>query len=105
MLKYILQTRKTRQELANILNTSDRDVRRQIQELRESGYIVHADTDGKGYCIAHTDFERNQTRRLFDSRLESEISTRYAMFGYEDTREFLVKQLAVVDERVKYENS
>lgn len=76
--KYLLRGRKnarTRQTLSILTGLSDRQVRQEIEDLREKGKFVITDEDGTGYYISE-DIEDVRRQYRKDMARISAISKR-----------------------------
>ena len=102
VLKHLnIKNRVTRRELQILTGYTDRAVRLCIEDLRLNGIIIHADETGKGYKLASTEFEKNQTKRLFESRIESEFEIVAKMFGTDEVFAIIGRQLRINERRRK----
>ena len=101
MILQYLNEYKTRLQLATILRTPDRKVRKRIEELRKQGYKIYSNPTGKGYKLATTEKEENELFRTYASRIESETETLRRMFGNDKVRNFLMKQIIMINEEEK----
>lgn len=61
-------------DIANILGMNSREVRIVIQRLRDAGYAICA-TPEKGYWLARTSFDMNETLLKMKSHIDNCIST------------------------------
>lgn len=61
-------------DIANILGMNSREVRIVIQRLRDDGYAICA-TPEKGYWVARTSFDMNETLLKMKSHIDNCIST------------------------------
>lgn len=60
--------RVTRQELAALSGMKDRDIRREIERLRNNGIPIMSDSTKPGYWVADTQAEKVKTVRELRSR-------------------------------------
>lgn len=61
-------------DIANILGMNSREVRIVIQRLRDDGYAICA-TPEKGYWLARTSFDMNETLLKMKSHIDNCINT------------------------------
>lgn len=72
----------SRSGLARQLQTSDRNVRKCIEELRAQGYRIASDSRAYGYWLCKSDEEYKAFRRNYLSRAYRQLQIAIAMDGY-----------------------
>ena len=103
ILQYLNQDQYiSREQLVKLSGLCDRTVRKEIENLRLLGIVVCSHSEGLGYKLAATEKEHNQTRRLYESRIESELEVLKACFGNDKVRNFLMKQIIIINEEEKW---
>lgn len=76
----------------------DRTLRRTVENLRRQGHLIVSsdDNDTNGYKIASTQQEINLVRRLYQSRIKTELETLTAMFGSTEVESWLGQACMII---------
>ena len=78
-LAFLATGKKTREQLAEHLELSDREMRKVIESLRSDGNRICSDNKSKGYWIAESDQEYLDFRPQYISRAYKQLKILAAM--------------------------